>query len=183
MKHLYIIRHAQSIANSSHKVVGSIDSPLSDLGREQAKIAGRTIKKHFKIDAIYCSPLSRAQETAQIIAKNANINPGKISTLSNLRERNLGEMEGASYGQLINKQYDGNFEDVEKAKGLEPIKDFYARAKNVLNFISKQPQDNILLVCHNGIGRMLQTVVKNNKPLKLYTEPRMENAVVYKLKK
>ncbi len=42
-------------------------------------------------------------------------------------------------------------------------------------------QTNILIVTHNGTGRMLRTVVEDGKPLELYKQPRLENAVIYKL--
>lgn len=181
MKHLYILRHAQSMANKTHKVVGSQDSPLSDLGRRQAEIAGQTIKKHLNFDVIISSPLSRALETAQIVAKQIELNPKQIIALPDLRERDLGEMEGADYNEIIRYEYDGNYEDVENALGLEPIEDFFARAQKVLQIVKQRPEDNILLVCHNGIGRMLRAASKDGNPLDLYAEPRIENAAIYKL--
>src|SRR5690606_2527197 len=67
MKKLYFIRHGLSVMNRQGVFSGSIDTPLTDEGRKQAKRAGK-LARDFGIDYIVSSPLARALETAQIIA-------------------------------------------------------------------------------------------------------------------
>ena len=64
-----IIRHGQSIANAQGICLGHTDWDLTDLGREQARIAAEHLKNE-KIDAIYSSDLIRAYNTALPHAEN-----------------------------------------------------------------------------------------------------------------
>lgn len=63
---LYLVRHAQSLKNKDG-LDRTAETPLSDTGFQQAKIvAKRLVGK--KIDLIYSSTLTRAKQTAEIIA-------------------------------------------------------------------------------------------------------------------
>jgi serine/threonine-protein phosphatase PGAM5 len=63
---LTLIRHGQP---EEHKSGSDEDPSLTELGRKQAEITGETLRD-FEIDTIYHSTMARAQETAQIIARN-----------------------------------------------------------------------------------------------------------------
>src|SRR5690606_39514058 len=68
LKMVYFVRHGQSVDNAS-PVFQSIDSPLSEKGRSQAKnIAERLSSVHF--ETLIASPVQRAKETAQYIAES-----------------------------------------------------------------------------------------------------------------
>jgi uncharacterized phosphatase len=72
---LAIMRHGQTHYNADKRVQGQIDIPLNDTGRKQAKNVGERLKaidEHF--DVIAASPLSRALESAYIIAKILDLN-------------------------------------------------------------------------------------------------------------
>ncbi len=62
---LYIMRHGKTKWNEQRRLQGQTDIPLGDEGRRAAEEAA---KKYADIpfDACYCSPLSRAEETARI---------------------------------------------------------------------------------------------------------------------
>ncbi|NJS16920.1 MAG: histidine phosphatase family protein [Nostocaceae cyanobacterium CSU_2_110] len=66
-----LLRHGQSTYNVLGLYQGSSDrSNLTELGRQQAILTG-TFLKNIKFDAIYSSPLKRAQETAiEVLKKN-----------------------------------------------------------------------------------------------------------------
>ena len=69
MGRLYFVRHGESEWNVLGRICGSTDIPLTDRGREMARETGRKIvEEGLKIDKIISSPLSRAYETATIIA-------------------------------------------------------------------------------------------------------------------
>lgn len=68
MTKLIFLRHGESEYNRIKKYAGQLDVPLSEVGKQQAIIAGSYIAKNYKIDEIYSSNLSRAIETAQPIA-------------------------------------------------------------------------------------------------------------------
>ena len=91
---IVLIRHGQSTANASGVWQGQLDFPLSDAGREQARLAGKALAS-TRFDALYASPLSRAYETAELIAQEAGFGEG-ITTLSGLLERAGGLLEGTT---------------------------------------------------------------------------------------
>ena len=67
---ILLLRHGQSEANKEHIIQGHMDSPLSDLGRDQAKNVGKKLlDSEITFDAVYSSDLIRAKETAKIITK------------------------------------------------------------------------------------------------------------------
>ena len=68
--HIYITRHGQSQWNLEGKVQGVTDIPLTAKGIEQAHQLAKKIKETgIKIDEILYSPLSRAADTAKIVAE------------------------------------------------------------------------------------------------------------------
>lgn len=67
---LYFLRHGQSLANIQGNFAGQRDnSPLTELGIQQAKDAGKMWnEKGISLDKIISSPLIRARKTAEIFA-------------------------------------------------------------------------------------------------------------------
>ncbi|MDY2777604.1 MAG: phosphoglycerate mutase family protein, partial [Collinsella sp.] len=69
MKRLYLLRHGQTEFNVKKLVQGRCDSPLTDLGRQQAQAAAEWIKAHGVVpDKVVSSPLGRAMDTASLVA-------------------------------------------------------------------------------------------------------------------
>jgi probable phosphoglycerate mutase len=180
MQQLFLIRHGQSTSNAEKKVAGTTDAPLSEVGIKQSELAGSNAKEYFHFDLIVCSPLLRAKQTATIIAKGIGYDPAKLVLLQNLKERDLGALEGLDYAQA--PQYNGNYEDAEGAPGIEPLPMLYERAKKALDEIAAMKATSVLIVCHNGIGRMLKVVANHEEPEAMYAQARLENAIIYKLR-
>ena len=62
---VYFTRHGQTVWNVENKICGATDSPLTDLGHEQAIELGKKIlAEGIHIDEILYSPLIRAKATA-----------------------------------------------------------------------------------------------------------------------
>jgi broad specificity phosphatase PhoE len=92
LKTIYMFRHGETDWNREGRMQGSTDIPLNEIGREQA----RQLREFFlsnPVDIFLSSDLSRAQETAQIVAANSDIG---IVVDARLRETNLGVAEGLS---------------------------------------------------------------------------------------
>lgn len=69
MKRLYLLRHGQTEFNVKKLVQGRCDSPLTDLGRQQAGMAAAWLKAHGVVpDKVVSSPLGRAMDTASLVA-------------------------------------------------------------------------------------------------------------------
>jgi broad specificity phosphatase PhoE len=92
---LLLIRHGQSTANARRIWQGQMEFPLSEEGRLQARHAGRALAGR-PISAIYSSPLQRAFETAEILAREAGYG-GEIVPLDGLTERRGGVLEGTTH--------------------------------------------------------------------------------------
>ena len=146
MKQLYFVRHGLSEMNVSRQWSGSTDTPLTEEGRRQAKATGQEAKAH-KIDYIVCSPLSRAHETAKIIAKEIGY-PVKDIHINNLFvERHFGELEGQTWDPDL---------DLDGIKDIETTDNILNRARLALNFLEELPYDSILVVSHGSFGRALR---------------------------
>jgi probable phosphoglycerate mutase len=173
------MRHGQSLDNANKLVSGTRETPLTELGKHQAKLAAAKMKD-LQIDKIVCSPLGRAQETARIIADVLDYPDGSILTLDELRERDLGDLEGVSYAK--NERLNGNFPAVEHIRGVEPLGRLHGRVQHALRLITQDKRHKVvLIVCHFIVGRMLRVVVEGKEPRAIYDEPRLENATVYRL--
>jgi probable phosphoglycerate mutase len=90
-----MIRHGQSTANASGIWQGQMDFPLSEEGRVQARQVGKALAGE-RLDAIYSSPLGRAFETAEIIARETSFG-APVVPLEGLVERHGGSLEGTTH--------------------------------------------------------------------------------------
>lgn len=90
-----LIRHGQTDWNAQRRLQGSSDIPLNDVGRAQAKEAVATLSG-YEWDAIVSSPLSRAAETADLIAAGLGLTVARH--VPELTERSFGPAEGMQDG-------------------------------------------------------------------------------------
>ena len=105
MNKLILLRHGQSQWNLENRFTGWKDVPLTEKGQDEARNAGQLIKKHkIKIDKIFSSNLQRANKTAEIAMKEADIkdlwsnNKLILTKNESLNERDYGDLVG------LNKQ-------------------------------------------------------------------------------
>ena len=90
MTRLILVRHGQSQANEKRNFAGQTDSPLTDLGKEQALLTAEYISENYKVDVVYASDLQRAYYTGQKIAEKCGV---PIIKCQGLREIFVGEWE------------------------------------------------------------------------------------------
>ena len=64
---VFLVRHGATVLTAEDRFAGSVDVPLSDEGREQARRLALRLRTQG-IVAVYASPLGRTLETAQILA-------------------------------------------------------------------------------------------------------------------
>ncbi len=95
---IILIRHGQSTANANSVWQGQLDFPLSEEGRHQAATAGRALKG-TRISGVYASPLSRAFETAEIVAREAGFSREEVVPLPGLAERHGGILQGHTWAE------------------------------------------------------------------------------------
>ena len=92
----FVLRHGQTDWNAQMRLQGSTDIPLNETGREQARVASRFLRDQ-NITRIVASPLSRAFETAQIVAEALGL---PVETDPRLIERNFGLFEGLTVDEV-----------------------------------------------------------------------------------
>jgi 2,3-bisphosphoglycerate-dependent phosphoglycerate mutase len=96
MPKLVLVRHGQSLWNLENRFTGWVDVPLTEKGREEARIAGERLRG-LAFDVAYTSMLSRAQESLEIILEVLGQRPPVIRDQA-LNERHYGDLSG------LNKQ-------------------------------------------------------------------------------
>ena len=108
-KTIYLIRNGETSLNtdSIHRVGGRTNVPLSDLGVAHCKAAGDFLSNQ-NIGNIYYSPIQRARQSAEYIAKQHKT-PVKMVDNSFLIETSFGTFEGKTYQEAFGNENGGDF--------------------------------------------------------------------------
>lgn len=168
MKKVLYVRHGQSETNLLGIFAGGADdTPLTDLGRNQAKQAGIELKKQ-KIDSIVASPLSRTLETAKIIAEKVGFDSRHIQVDPRIKEYDIGSGKGMKAEGMTATQ-------MVALPGAEDPKVAAARIKACLIDIARQ-EGTTLIVAHGGVGRIIECLRTNRDPAEFYDLPGYPNA-------
>ncbi len=147
---LYLIRHGRSTWNAEGRVQGQADAPLDDTGREQAQKLAQKLRD-IDFDAFYSSPLSRARETAKIVAEPHDL---PITFDERLMERSFGNWTGklgAEIDEEMKKPPHNNWR-FEGPPGGESRIQIVNRAMSVFNeIIAARTDQTIAVVSHGGL--------------------------------
>ena len=112
---LALVRHGRTTWNLERRLQGRSDRPLDEMGRRQARAAARTLAaRHW--DAVVCSPLSRAHETAALIAAELGTPPPVPDPV--LLERDYGLAEGITVAEAQERWPDGRYPGAETTVAL-----------------------------------------------------------------
>ena len=146
MTRFFLVRHGETEWNRLRKIQGISDIPLNDTGRSQAAALGDILSKH-RFDLVVSSPLSRALETAQIVARKLGM-PAPL-VIHDLVERNYGEAEGSSGLEL-----DTLYPPGTAIPGREDRADVTKRVVRTLHDLAiRHPDADILAVAHGAVIR------------------------------
>ena len=155
MNKIILVRHGENVANITKEFsYKTVDYSLTEKGILQAEQTAEFLKTK-KIDFIYSSPLKRAYETAEIIAKTLN---KSFEINENFRELNVGILEGMKpdkntwniFFNVIQKWLTGiSSESFPEGENLDQLT---KRFKNGIMDISYGKNEKIILVVgHGGI--------------------------------
>ena len=154
MTRFFLVRHGETNWNKVRRIQGVSDIPLNDTGRDQAHAVAEILAAHT-FDVIVSSPLSRARDTASIIAKRLGM-PGP-EIVDGLIERNYGDAEGSN-GQDLDHLYPPGTE----IPGREPREAVTARALQALRELANEhPDSDVIAVAHGGV---IRSVVEHAAP-------------------
>ena len=146
---LFLLRHAETEANSEQVWHGDTDTELSEHGLSQIGRLADSFHQVIRPDVIYASPLKRARLTAEGIAGQFGLLP-KLDP--RLMEMSMGEWEGVSYQDLhVVHDAFGQLRDNPnfRAPGGESPLDVISRMTKAIEEISKAREgENVVIVSH-----------------------------------
>jgi len=153
MTSLYLVRHGETDWNAQRRIQGTTDIPLNQMGRAQAATTAELLARR-EWDAVFASPLSRAYDTASIIADRLSLAaPERIDALV---ERNYGDAEGLNWEQ-IEARYPGDT--------VVPGRETHAQVADrvipaLIELAREHPAQSLIVVSHGGVIRSVLNAVE-----------------------
>ena len=152
---LYFVRHGET-TDASQKISQTQSSSLSTQGRKQAKLlASRLVD--VKIDVIYSSPMTRAQETTEIINKKLKL---PVEFMDNVKElKRATALEGLSRDSEIHKKVrelalENRHNPDWKYEDSESVREIWDRSGKAIDHLIKEHlNDTVLVVSHGNFIR------------------------------
>lgn len=155
-RRLLLVRHGRTDWNRTFRYQGTTDVPLDAEGRDQARRLGMRLNRQ-RLASIVVSPLSRAMETAEIVAAEA-ASPAKRTIADGLAEIDFGQWEGLTVKEVMERHHDhyrawrADPLAVEPPGG-EPFLQAVERVGEALRPLLDGPEGTTLVVCHGGTIR------------------------------
>ena len=140
------LRHGQTGSNAAGTIGGATDLPLTDTGRAQAEAAAQVLRD-VPLASIWTSPLLRARETAEVVARARDL---PVNVLADLQERNWGIWEGQPRSILIRDA------TPEGGEGPETFRDRIRAAMAAIT--GPFPA---LIVAHSGTAREIHAALSD----------------------
>ena len=171
--HITFLRHGESTGNAENRLQGLSDFPLSETGRTQARALGeRWQAEELTFDTAITSPLSRARETAEIVAAAVNIPTLELEPL--WVERDMGKRSGLTmdeiHAQFQNPDFVNPYDSVDESG--EGDWALYLRGGQALHKILQRPPARYLVVTHGAILNMTLYAILGIAPQPNFQGPR-----------
>ncbi len=183
---LVLMRHGESIWNREKRLTGSVDVPLTDKGRRDAARAAENCPG-LSFDVAYCSPLSRARETAELFLEALGCAAVPLIPEPLLVEKNYGILQGLNkelvkerYGERAYALWHRSYEI--GPPGGESLRELSLRVHPFFNQVIAEDVrlgKNVLLVAHGNVIRCLVMLLEQLSPEEISTveigtaEPRL----------
>ncbi|MEQ1717834.1 MAG: histidine phosphatase family protein [Hyphomicrobium sp.] len=155
---LYLIRHGETDWNRAQRYQGQADIPLNDKGRLQAARNGDALKHLMPSIAtadFVSSPLSRADETMEILRRSLGLPAGGFRREPELMELHYGHWEGQLAAELPRTDPIGLAEKIAdpfgwRPNGGESYADLMVRTARWLASVTR----DTVAVTHGGVTRV-----------------------------
>lgn len=157
MTRIFLVRHGQTVWNIEQRYQGHTDTPLTEVGRNQAACVAERLAVE-PITAVYASDLGRAVETAGYIAVKHGL---EVCSVPQLREFCFGDWEGETFVEISQRwpQLSTEFYRAPAATtipGGETFSGLKERATTALEqIVAAHPEQSIVIVSHGGTIRTL----------------------------
>lgn len=156
---LFVVRHGETMNNKENRISGIVDVPLDGTGRRQAEeLAARLAlqQPENRIRHIISSNLVRAKETADVIAAALGL---PVVVDPRFHEVSFGTDEGTLFPD---RPYQSRKDEpFARFPGGESLVDAAVRIYPALDDIRATYRDNVLLVCHGMMGRVVATYFRS----------------------
>jgi len=173
---VYLARHGETEWNRVGRWQGRTDIPLSDVGRAQARALADRLRGRG-ISEIHASDLSRAHETAHIVASVLGIT--RVTSDARLRERGFGIFEGLTREECAERHPDFWQRYLADRRSTppdaEPQADVVARIVGAMTAVAEAADHTgpLLVVSHGGAIRSFVHAVTGAAP------PPLANAALF----
>ncbi len=162
------IRHGETDWNVARRIQGQTDIPLNETGQGQA-LAMAFNAAHYSFSAIYSSDLSRAYNTAQMVAARRGL---EVKTVPHLRERHYGIFQGITAEEAADRHPEAHA--YYKARDLdydfetgESLNRFAERVSGAIDdLIRHHSGQTIAAISHAGV---LDVIYRRSTGRPLYT--------------
>lgn len=146
---VFLARHGE--ASYETDLVTDQGGSLSPTGRAQAETLARSMHAE-RVARVWCSPLSRAVQTAEIVAASLGLD---VTVREGLREYGVGSLAGTAGDEaaVIGPVFDAWVagDDAATIDGGERIGDIVHRVADVLEGVADQHRgESVLVVSHGG---------------------------------
>lgn len=157
MTSIYLVRHGQTAWNKEEIFRGRADIPLNETGLKEAELAAEYFRG-LKIDHIYSSPLSRAYQTAERIARVCSL---EVQRSEGLVDMSFGIWEGRTLEEI--KREDGELYRLWRESphlvcfpGGESLDQVRNRSMGALEALLRlHPEETLILVSHRVVNKVL----------------------------
>ncbi|MFV0436299.1 MAG: histidine phosphatase family protein [Desulfopila sp.] len=156
MTTIYLIRHGEIAESRPRRFIGNQELALTRTGQQQMAAVARFLASQ-SIDQIVCSPLSRCQQGAAIIAERLK-KPVRIDR--RLSEIDLGGWQGLTVAEVTTRypgQYAARGRDLAgfRPEGGESFQDLLKRSWPVFTELAGQADCGIAIIGHAGVNRVI----------------------------
>ncbi|MDH3690703.1 MAG: histidine phosphatase family protein [Gammaproteobacteria bacterium] len=166
---LCFVRHGQTDWNLQRRFQSRTDIALNETGRTQARqIRDEFLRRKLRFVSAYCSPLSRAQQTTQIILNGTDIVPVVEPSFTEL---DLGEYEGC-LEQELRTRYGASYDQwreqgfLEPAPGGESVMDGVQRVHASMSTLRHDAlKGDTLVVAHQGVIMSMKVVLSGREDI------------------
>jgi probable phosphoglycerate mutase len=158
---LYVVRHGQTEENAAGILTGQNDSPLTELGRVQARKNGALLKElvgDLSRADFFSSSLHRACTTMELLRARAGLAPLAYRADRRLMEASMGDWSGAIYDQLkVTDKARWEAREADRWNWTAPRGESYAQLHaRVGEFLATLRRDAVI-VCHQGSARAIRS--------------------------
>ncbi len=156
MSQIVLARHGQTEWNVAEVFRGRAKIGLNETGRKEAELLAEYLSS-LRVEAVYSSPLKRALQTAEVVARRNNL---QVKIAPGLIDFDYGEWEGLSNREVQDKYEDlcevwTNRPEQARMPGGETLADVTKRAVAMIDEVVAKHKEAVVLVTHRVVNKVL----------------------------